>query len=125
MKIIKNVYDEDTVHYESQEELRAAIDAYLRGNYGELTALQIEEFRQCEEDPNGTKFDRDLAGMFSCEVDPLDFRGLVFIYDVGKTFEEGYKKLLDMVGPHPITPLTIWRLERQLNLSNVSNLSNL
>lgn len=125
MKIVKNVYDEDTVIYDSTEEQMTAIRNYLDGNFGELTALQIEEFRQCEEDPNGTKFDRDHAGMFSCEVDPLDFRGLVFIYDVGKTFEEGYKKLLDMVGPHPITPLTIWRLERQLNLSNVSNLSNL
>lgn len=114
MKIIKNVYNEDTIWYDSTEEQMAAIRAYLDGNYGELTALQIEEFRQCEEDPNGTRFDREHAGMFSCEVDPLDFRGLVFIYDLGRNFEEGYQILLDMVGPHPITPLTLRRLEREL-----------
>lgn len=114
MKIVKNVYDEDTVIYESTEEEMAAIRAYNDGDYSQLTALEIEFIRDTLEDPNGVKFDREHAGMFSSEVDPLDFRGLVFIYDLGRTFEEGYQILLDMLGPHPITPLTIWQLERQL-----------
>lgn len=115
MRIEKNVYDEDTVIYDSQEEQMTAIRNYLDGNYGELTLLEIEEMRACERDPDGTKFDAAHAGMFSCEVDPLDFRGLVFVHDLGRNFEEGYQILLDMVGPHPITPLTIWRLEKELN----------
>lgn len=115
MHIEKNVYNEDTVIYDSTEEQMAAIRAYLDGNYGELTLLEIEEMRAAERDPDGTKFDRDHAGMFSCEVDPLDFRGLVFVYDLGRNFEEGYQILLDMVGPHPITPMTLYRLERELN----------
>lgn len=114
MRIEKNVYNEDTVIYESREEQMTAIRNYLDGNLGELTLLEIEEMRAAERDPDGTKFDAEHAGMFSCEVDPLDFRGLVFIYDLGRNFEEGYQILLDMVGPHPITPLTIWRLEREL-----------
>ena len=101
--------------YDSREEEITALKNYLDGNYGELTALEVQEFRQCLEDPNGTRFDADHAGIFSEEVDPLDFRGLVFIFDLGRTFEEGYQILLDIVGPHPITPLTIWRLHRQLN----------
>lgn len=115
MRVEKNLYNEDIVVYDSTEELRAAIRAFLDGNYGELTALEVQEFKSIQTDPDGVKFDRDHAGMFASNVDPLDFRGLVFIYDLGRTFEEGYQMLLDMVGPHPITPLTIWRLEKELN----------
>lgn len=114
MKIIKNVYNEDTVWYDSREEQMAAIRAYLAGEYYKLTALEIAEMRACEEDPNGVIFDAEHAGMFSCEVDPLDFTGLVFIYDVGKDFADGERILREMIGPHPITPLTLWRLEREL-----------
>ena len=115
MKIIKNRYNEDMPWYESREEEMAAIRAFLSGNYGELTALEVQEFKSIQKDPDGVKFDRDHAGMFSCEVDPLDFRGLVFIHDLGRTFEEGYQILLDRIGPHPITPLTVWQLNKELN----------
>lgn len=115
MRVEKNLYNEDVVIYESTEEQMAAIRAFLDGNYGELTALEVQEFKAIQKDPYGEKFDAAHAGMFSSEVDPLDFRALVFLYDLGRNFEEGYQILLDMVGPHPITPLTIWRLEKELN----------
>lgn len=115
MRVEKSLYNEDVVIYESNEEAMKAIRAFLDGNYGELTALEVQEFKAMQKDPYCEKFDRDHAGMFSSEVDPLDFTGLVFIYDLGRNFEEGYQILLDMVGPHPITPMTIWRLHRQLN----------
>ena len=115
MHIEKSIYNEEVVIYASREEEMAAIRAFLDGNYGELTALEVQEFKSIQKDPDGIKFDRDHAGMFSCEVDPLDFRGLVFIYDVGKNFADGERILREMIGPHPITPLTLWKLERQLN----------
>lgn len=115
MRVEKSLYNEDVVIYDSTEEQMAAIRAYLDGNYSILTALQIEEFRQCEEDPYCKRFDAEHAGMFSSEVDPLDFTGLVFIYDVGKDFADGERILREMIGPHPITPLTLYRLERELN----------
>lgn len=65
MKIIKNRYGEDVPWYDSLDEEMAAIRAFLDGNYGELTALEVQEFRQCEEDPNGVKFEAEHAGMLA------------------------------------------------------------
>lgn len=115
MHIDKDRFGEDIVMYDSQEEEREAIRNYLRGNFAALTCEEVAFFRSCEEDPNGVRWEADHAGMMSEEVDELDFNGLVFIYDLGRTFEEGKEILLRMVGPHPITPLTLWKLERDLN----------
>lgn len=113
MVIDTDVFGEEIPIWTTEEEM-AAIRAYRSGNYGELTALEIEYIREALEDPNGEKFDREHAGMFSCEVDPLDFRGLVFIYDLGRNFEEGYQILHDKLGPHPITPMTLHNLNKEL-----------
>lgn len=114
MHLVKDRFGESIVMYDSREEEDAAIRNYLDGNYAELTCEEVAFFRSCEEDPNGVRWEAEHAGMMSEEVDELDFNGLVFIYDIGRTFEEGKEILLRMVGPHPITPLTLWRTIRKI-----------
>ena len=114
MTVIKSRFGEDMPWYESAAERDAAIKAYLAHDYSELSLIEIEFMRDCERDPNGTKFDVAHAGVFSEEVDPLDFNGIIFIHNLGRTFEEGRQILLDLIGPHPITPLTLWQAERKI-----------
>lgn len=115
MKIMKSRFGEDMPYWESSAEQNAACEAYLAGEYDKLTALEVEFLRSCETDPNNIKFDQAHAGVLSEEVEPMDFYGLIFIYDLGSSFEEGKKILLDKVGPRPVTPLTMWEIEKELN----------
>ena len=115
MHIDKDRFGDDIAIYDSREEEREAIRNYLRGNFAALTCEEIAFFRSCEEDPKGIRWKADHAGMMSEEVDELDFNGLVVIHDLGRTFEEGREILLRKIGPRPITPLTLWKLELDLN----------
>lgn len=114
MRIEKDRFGEDAITYDSRVEEKTAIRNYLCGNFAALTCEEVAFFRSCEEDPYGFRWEADHSGMMSDDVDELDFNGLVFIHDIGRTFEEGKELLLRMVGRHPITPLTLWELEKRL-----------
>lgn len=60
------------------EELNAKIADFLAGRYGNLTTEEIAEFRAAQEDPDGTKWEREHAGM-PIHIDPLDLNGFVFV----------------------------------------------
>jgi len=114
MHIEKDRFGEEIVLYDSQAEQLEAVRNWLDGNLGALTCEEVLLFRSCEEDPNNVRWEAEHAGVKAEEVDVLDINGLVFIFDLGHTFEEGMQILLHKIGPHPITPLTLWQLENQL-----------
>lgn len=103
MIIKKNLFNEDTPQYESAAERNAAIEAYLEGNFGELTVLEIEYLRNLEEDPKGKRFAADHAGQIAADVDPSYLAGMTFVF--GDT-------ILDV--PHPITNWYLYNLEKEL-----------
>ncbi len=103
MKIVKNLYNEDVPQYENAAEQRAAIEAYLNGEVGSLTTLEIEYFRSIEEDPKGKRFAAYHAGMVASNVDPSYLAGMTFVFG---------EAILDI--PHPITNYYLWRLEMDL-----------
>ena len=60
------------------EELDAKIADFLAGRYGNLTTEEIAEFRAAQEDPDGTKWEREHAGEVS-GMDALDLNGFLFV----------------------------------------------
>lgn len=46
MRVEKNVYNEDTVIYDDWLEEACALQAFLIGDYGSLTCLEIEAFTE-------------------------------------------------------------------------------
>lgn len=116
MKTVKNRYGEDTPWYENAAERDAGIEAYLAHDYSRLTLAEIAFLRECDLDPDGSKFDAAHAGMLSEEVDQLDFDGIVIVHDLGRTLEEGRQILLDLIGPHPVTPFALYCAERRLSI---------
>ena len=114
MKIIKNLYGEDTPHYENSMEKKAACDAYLNGDYSNLSALEVQFFQSCFDDPNNIRTEAAHAGMLSEEVDPKSVEELIIVHDLGHTLEEGWQIVRDLIGPHPITPLSLYLLDLRL-----------
>jgi len=107
MHIETDRFGDEIVMYDSREEETAAIGNYLSGNFAALTCAEVEFMRTCEEDPNLVRHEAEHAGRLSEEVDPLDVNGQVFILDLGRTIEEGRDILMERIGPHPVTPLTL------------------
>lgn len=103
MRIEKNVYDEDTVIYDSQEEQMTAIRNYLDGNYGELTLLEIEYIRKIEKDPTLDKFAATHAGQIAADVEESYLPGMRFVFG---------DSILSV--PHPITNWYLYHLELDL-----------
>lgn len=103
MKIVKNLFGEDVPKYDSSAEQMAAIKAYLGGDYGKLTILEIEYFRNLEKDPYMTKFAAEHAGQVANDVDPGYLAGMRFVFG---------DDILDV--PHPITNYYLYQLERSL-----------
>lgn len=103
MKITKNLFNEDAPQYESAAEQGAAIEAYLRGDFGELTVLEIEYFRKIESDPSLDKFAAEHAGQIAADVDPLYLAGMRFVFG---------DSILSV--NHPITNWYLYCLERNL-----------
>ena len=54
------------------EELNAKCADFLAGRYGNLTTEEIEEFREAQEDPDGSKWEREHAGEAFLERMSLD-----------------------------------------------------
>ena len=60
------------------EELDAKIADFLAGRYGNLTTEEIAEFRDAQDDPDGTKWEKEHAGeVFG--MDALDLNGFLFV----------------------------------------------
>ena len=60
------------------EELNAKCADFLAGRYGNLTTEEIEEFREAQEDPDGSKWEREHAGE-AFFIDPLDLNGFLLV----------------------------------------------
>ena len=60
------------------EELKAKCADFLAGRYGNLTTEEIEEFREAQEDPDGSKWEREHAGE-AFFIDPLDLNGFLLV----------------------------------------------
>ena len=60
------------------EELDAKIADFLAGRYGNLTTEEIEEFREAQEDPDGSKWEREHAGE-AFFIDTLDLNGFLLV----------------------------------------------
>lgn len=106
MIITKNLFNEDSPQYESAAEQRAAIEAYLRGDFGELTLLEIEYIRKIERDRHLDKFAATHAGQIAADVDPAYLAGMRFVFG---------NAILSV--PHPITNWYLYHLELELQES--------
>ena len=60
------------------EELNAKIADFLAGRYGNLTTEEIEEFREAQADPDGSKWEREHAGE-AFFIDPLALNGFLLV----------------------------------------------
>ena len=94
------------------EELDAKIADFLAGRYGNLTTEEIEEFREAQADPDGSKWEREHAGE-AFFVDPLELNGFLLVeMPSGETLEESLAHLRRIVGAHTITPARLWWIAR-------------
>ena len=90
------------------EELDAKIADFLAGRYGNLTTEEIEEFREAQADPDGSKWEREHAGE-AFFVDPLELNGFLLVeMPSGETLEESLAHLRRIVGARTITPDRLW-----------------
>ena len=93
-------------------ELKAKCADFLAGRYGKLTTDEIEEFREAMADPDGTKWDREHAGM-PVHIDPLDLNGFLFVeFPAEISHEESLEILKRIVGARPITAGRLWWIAR-------------
>ena len=90
------------------EELDAKIADFLAGRYGNLTTAEIEEFREAQADPDGTKWEREHAGeVFG--MDAIDLNGFLFVeFPTEMPLERCMEILRKMFRRHTITPDRLW-----------------
>ena len=94
------------------EELDAKIADFLAGRYGNLTTEEIEEFREAQADPDGSKWEREHAGEVFF-VDPLELNGFLLVeMPSEETLEESLAHLRRIVGARTITPDRLWWIVR-------------
>ena len=60
------------------DEQNAKIADFLAGRYGNLTTEEIEEFREAQADPDGSKWEQKHAGEVFF-IDPLDLNGFLLV----------------------------------------------
>ena len=85
---------------------------FLAGRYGNLTTEEIEEFREAQADPDGSKWEREHAGEVFF-VDPLELNGFLLVeMPSGETLEESLAHLRRIVGARTITPARLWWIAR-------------
>ena len=92
----------------SVEELKAKCADFLAGRYGNLTTEEIEEFREAQADPDGTKWEREHAGeVFG--MDAIDLNGFLFVeFPTEMPLERCMEILRKMFRRHTITPDRLW-----------------
>ena len=94
------------------EELNAKCADFLAGRYGNLTTEEIEEFREAQADPDGSKWEREHAGEVFF-VDPLELNGFLLVeMPSEETLEESLAHLRRIVGARTITPDRLWWIVR-------------
>lgn len=104
MKVDTNLFGEKVPRYESKEEEYAAVDAYVRGEYGKLTAVEVLHFKRVEEQSTEEKFNEAHAGMRAEDVTDLDINGVIFCATpLNEPFKESKKRLFEAIGNRPIT----------------------
>ena len=114
MTITTDIFGDEMPNYASRAEESAALDCYLRGDYGKLTLCEVAFFRACESDPGGVKGDAEHAGEL-VGITEMELYGVLFVYfPLSESLDESREKLLQMIGPHPITPARLWRVVRRL-----------
>ena len=87
---------------------------FLAGRYGNLTTEEIEEFREAQTDPDGSKWEREHAGE-AFFVDPLELNGFLLVeMPSGETLEESLAHLRRIVGARTITPDRLWWIARHV-----------
>ena len=81
---------------------------FLAGRYGNLTTEEIEEFREAQADPDGTKWEREHAGeVFG--MDAIDLNGFLFVeFPTEMPLERCMEILRKMFRRHTITPDRLW-----------------
>ena len=90
------------------EELDAKIADFLAGRYGNLTTEEIAEFRDAQDDPDGTKWEKEHAGeVFG--MDAIDLNGFLFVeFPTEMPLERCMEILRKMFRRHTITPDRLW-----------------
>ena len=89
-------------------ELKAKCEDFLAGRLGNLTTEEIEEFREAQSDPDGSKWEREHAGeVFG--MDAIDLDGFLFVeFPTGMPVEQCMDVMRRMFGGRPITPARLW-----------------
>ena len=94
------------------EELNVKIADFLAGRFGNLTTEEIEEFREAQEDPDGTKWEREHAGEV-VGLDPLELNGYLFVESpVGMSLDECLAVLRRIAGRRVLSPDRLWWIAR-------------
>ena len=90
------------------EELKAKCADFLAGRYGNLTTKEIEEFREAQADPDGTKWEREHAGeVFG--MDTIDLNGFLFVeFPTRMPLEKSMEILRKIFRRHAITRDRLW-----------------
>lgn len=108
MKITLTEFNERIPIYDTGEEKRRATAAYLAGDYSQLTCDEIAFFRDCEEDPDNRRWEREHAGQL-LRITQEEVDGELFIHrPSSESLEKSRQWLKEAIGPHPITPLNTY-----------------
>lgn len=92
------------------EELKAKCADFLAGRYGNLTTEEIEEFREAQADPDGSKWEREHAGEVLF-IDPIDLNGFLFVeFPTDMPPEKCMEILRKIFRECPITPSRLWQV---------------
>ena len=90
------------------EELDAKIADFLAGRYGNLTTEEIEEFREAQADPDGSKWEREHAGE-AFGMDAIDLDGFLFVeFPAEMPLEKCAEILRKFFRTCTITPARLW-----------------
>ena len=81
---------------------------FLAGRYGNLTTEEIEEFREAQADPDGTKWEREHAGE-AFGMDAIDLDGFLFVeFPAEMPLEKCAEILRKFFRTRTITPARLW-----------------
>jgi hypothetical protein len=90
------------------EELDAKCADFLAGHFGNLTTEEIEEFREAQADPDGSKWEREHAGE-AFGMDAIDLDGFLFVeFPAEMPLEKCAEILRKFFRTRTITPARLW-----------------
>ena len=90
------------------EELKAKCADFLAGHFGNLTTEEIEEFREAQADPDGSKWEKEHAGE-AFGMDAIDLDGFLFVeFPAEMPLEKCAEILRKFFRTRTITPARLW-----------------